>query len=88
MNKSRVFLFGKLRSLSPGGEIEVETESDMTPQALREVVAKALKERDPLFAGVRELKSSAVADATKILNEKGFIGTGVEFSLLPPVCGG
>ncbi len=88
MTKSRILFFGKLKTLSPKGEIEVETDSEMTPQALREAVAIVLKERDPLFAGVCELQSSAVADATKILNEKAPIGNGREFSLLPPVCGG
>lgn len=88
MNQSRILLYGKLKAFAPKGEIFVATSKEMTPDALREAVATRLKNSNPDFGGLLELKSSALADETRILSEKETIGEGKEFSLLPPVCGG
>ncbi len=88
MNQSRIFLYGKLKTLAPKGELFVATSKEMTPHNLREAVATLLKNSNPDFGGIGELNSSAIADETRILSEKEPIGEAKEFSFLPPVCGG
>ncbi len=88
MIQSRILLYGKLKAFAPKGEILVTTVETMTPDILREEVARTLKELSPNFGGISELKSSAIANDSRILSEKEPIGEGKEFSFLPPVCGG
>ena len=88
MNQSRILLYGKLKAFTPKGEILINTFKEMTPNILREEVAKKLKSFNPDFGGILELKSSAIANDLRILSEKEPIGDGKEFSFLPPVCGG
>ena len=85
--QSRVILFGKLKQYVVGDELRVVTHPEMTPKEFREAVAKELHRRCPDFPGVAELMSSAVA-TDRVLSEREQLGNAVEYSLLPPVCGG
>ena len=84
---SRVLLFGKLKQYAVGGELRVDTQPAMTPSEFRQAVADELHRRCPNFPGVAELLSSAVA-TDRILSEREPLGDAMEYSLLPPVCGG
>lgn len=88
LTHSRVLLFGKLKAFAPTGEIQVSTSPAMTPRMFREAVAKALGRQCSDFRGISELLSSAVATSDRVLSEIDELGEGVEFALLPPVCGG
>jgi len=86
-SQSRVLLFGKLKAYAVGEELRVATHPGMIPREFREAVAEELHRRCPDFSGVAELVSSAVA-TDHVLSEREPLGEALEYSLLPPVCGG